>query len=265
MFEGCEKKRGGKEKILRRLRGTPAAPARVFILSSVFFVFSAFSDDPAALLRRADRVKDAWPEVVITLRVTTMKPGAPPATGTFTVQAKGRNSRVTFQDPADAGKSVVSKGDDSWLILPKTHNPIRIPRSQRLAGGFSAADMSKTRFADDYDAFLERSDVLDGRDCSVLRLMARKGRNPTYPVARVWIDAKEGLYRKAVFLVASGKTAKETTFDEYRVVRGTLSLSKMTIVDELRPGKTVVEYLDYEKASLPDSIFEPAAAPPSSR
>jgi hypothetical protein len=35
----------------------------------------------------------------------------------------------------------------------------------------------------------------------------------------------------------------------------------MTIVDELRPGKTVVEYLDYEKASLPDGTFEPKAGP----
>jgi hypothetical protein len=206
-------------------------------------------------------VKDAWPEVVITLRVTTTKPGAPPYVGTFKVEAKGRDSRVTFLDPADAGKAVVSKGEDSWLILPGTRNPIRIPKSQRLMGGFSASEMSKTRFSEDYDAAFERADVLDGRECSVLRLTARKGRAPTYPVARVWIDGKEGLYRKAVFLVASGRTAKETTFDAYRVVRGTLSLSKMTIVDDLRPGTTIVEYLDYEKASLPDSLFEPRAVP----
>ncbi len=230
-------------------------PALLTLSSILCFPLSA-QPDPAALLRRADRVRDAWPEVVITIRVTTTKPGAPAAAGTFKVEAKGPNSRVVFQDPADAGKSVVSRGDDSWLILPGTRNPIRIPKRQRLAGGFSAAEMSKTRFAEDYDAVFERADVLDGRDCSVLRLMARKGRSPAYPVARVWIDGKEGLYRKAVFLVASGKTAKETTFDEYRVVRGSLALWKMTIVDELRPGKTVVEYLDYEKASLPDATFE---------
>lgn len=234
----------------------------LLLLSSILF-FPLSADDPAALLRRADRAKDAWPEVVITLRVTTTKPGAPPVTGTFRVEAKGRDSRVTFLDPVDAGKSVVSKGKDSWLVLPNTRNPIRIPKSQRLAGGFSAADMSKTRYAEDYDAVLERADALDGRDCSVLRLVAKKGRSPTYPVARVWIDEKDGLYRKAVFLVASGKTAKETTYDAYRVVRGTLSLSRMTIVDALRPGTTVVEYLDYEKASLPDALFEPAARPPA--
>ncbi len=262
MFEGREGRgRGEEEKILRRVRGAVGVPGlSLFLLSSILF-FPLSADDPAALLRRADRVRDAWPEAVISLRVTTTKPGAPPSVGTFKVEAKGRNSRVTFQNPADAGKAVVSRGDDSWLLLPKTKNPIRIPRSQRLAGGFSAADMSKTRFAEDYDAVLERTDVLDGRECSVLRLAAKKGRAPTYPVARVWVDGKEGLYRKALFLVSSGKTAKETTFDEYRVVRGNLSLGKMTIVDELRPGTTVVEYLDYEKASLPDEIFEAKPAP----
>jgi outer membrane lipoprotein-sorting protein len=271
----------GEEKMLGRVNGAVGAPARRggraiatarrsplhllrkslfgLIVLGVFLSVSA-ADDPAALLRRADRVKDAWTEAVITLRVTTTKPDAPPSTGTFRVQAKGRDSRVTFLRPEDAGKFVVSRGDDSWLILPNTRNPIRIPKSQRLAGGFSAADMSKTRFAEDYDAVLERTEAFEGLECSVLRLIARKGKTPTYPVARVWIDGKEGLYRKAVFLVSSGKTAKETTFDEYRVVKGALSLSKMTIVDELRPGTTVVEYLDYEKASLPDALFEPVAA-----
>jgi hypothetical protein len=257
----CEEKR---EKILRMVRRR-TSPSVLLLLSSILFS-SLLAEDPTALLRRADRIKDAWPEVAIALRVTVTKPGAAPATGEFLVEAKGFDrSRLTFQSPGDTGKYVVTKGVDSWLILPGTKNPIRIPKSQRLQGGFSAAEMSKTRFADDYDAVLERTETLDGRPCSVLRLTERKGRSPAYPVARVWIDDREGLYRKAVFLVASGKTAKETTFDDYRVVKGNLSLAKMTIVDELKPGKTVVEYLDYEKRTFPDSIFEPRAAAEPSR
>ncbi|HMA29761.1 MAG TPA: outer membrane lipoprotein-sorting protein [Thermoanaerobaculia bacterium] len=218
--------------------------------------------DPAALLRRAERIKDAWPEVVITLRVTTTKPGAAPSGGMFAVEAKGHDkSRIRFLNPSDAGKSVVQVGNEVWLVLPNTWNPIRVPKSHRLQGGFSAADMARTRFAEDYDAVLERTDVLNGMTCAVLRLAAKGGKNPSYPVVRVWIDEKEGLYRKAVFLVSSGKTARETAFDEYRPYHGILSLAKMTIVDTLRPGTTVVEYLDYEKKALPDSIFEPKAAP----
>ena len=237
-------------------------------LSRILFLPLAFASvsrvqDPRVLLARAERVKDAWPEVVLTLRVTTTKPGAAPAGGTFSVEAKGRDkSRIRFLNPSDAGKSVVQVGDEVWLVLPNTRNPIRVPKSHRLKGGFSAADMSRTRFAEDYDAVLERTDVLDGRSCAVLRLTAKAGKNPSYPVVRLWIDEKEGLYRRAVFLVSSGKTARETTFDEYRPYHGVLSLAKMTIVDTLRPGTTVVEYLDYEKKSLPDSIFEVRAAPP---
>jgi negative regulator of sigma E activity len=248
-------------KILRRGRGLPF----VFLSSIIFIIlsFSAVAEDPAALLRRADRVKQAWPEVVLSLRVTTTKPGAPPFTGMFAVEAKGRDkSRIRFLNASDAGKSVVQVGDDVWLLLPNTRNPIRVPKSHRLEGGFSAADMSRTRFAEDFDAIVERTDILNGRNCVVLRLTAKPGKSPSYPIVRVWIDEPEGLYRKAVFLVSSGKTARETTFDEFRSFHGVLSLAKMTIVDMLRPGTTVVEYLDYEKKSLPDSIFEVRLAPP---
>ena len=254
-----------KERVHRKIPRRGGGPS--LFLSSIIFIALvctsvALAQDPAALLRRADRVKEAWPEVVLSLRVTTTKPGAPPFTGAFAVEAKGRDrSRIRFLNASDAGKSVVQVGDDVWLLLPNTKNPIRVPKSHRLEGGFSAADMSRTRFAEDYDAVVERTDALNGKSCVVLRLAAKAGKHPSYPVVRVWIDEKEVLYRRAVFLVASGKTARETTFEEYRPYHGVLSLAKMTIVDTLRPGITVVEYLDYEKKSLPESTFEPKAAP----
>ena len=260
MFRKKNKERVHR-KILRRGGGPP------LFLSSIIFIAlvctsAALAQDPRALLARAERVKEAWPEVVLSLRVTTTKPGVPPFTGAFTVEAKGRDrSRIRFLNPSDAGKSVVQVGDDVWLLLPNTKNPIRVPKSHRLEGGFSAADMSRTRFAEDYDAVVERTDVLNERSCVVLRLAAKPGKRPSYPVVRVWIDEKEGLYRKAVFLVASGKTAREATFEEYRPYHGILSLAKMTIVDTLRPGVTEVEYLDYGKRAIPDSSFEVKPAP----
>lgn len=266
-------RRRERQRFLRRGNSRPGTPGTLlsflhFLSRSLFFLFiflseAATAQDPAALLRRAERVKQAWPEVILSLRVTTTKPGAPPFIGTFAVEAKGRDkSRIRFLNPSDAGKSVVQVGDDVWLLLPNTRNPIRVPKSHRLEGGFSAADMSRTNFAEDFDTVVERKDVLDGRSCVVLRLTAKAGKSPSYPVVRVWIDESEGLYRKAVFLVSSGKTARETTFDTYRPYHGVLSLAKMTIVDTLRPGTTVVEYLDYEKKSLPDSTFEVRSAPP---
>lgn len=236
------------------------------VLAFVLFVPAAFStpapEDVTAKLRKADQVRGAWNEALLKLRVTTSKPGAPPSSKLIEVWVKGNDrARIVFADPKDAGKLVVSKGDESWLVLPGTKNPIRIPRRHRVTGGFAAADVSKIRFAEEYDGVVEREDVLDGRPCEVLRLAAKAGRKPSFPVVRLWIDRKEGLYRKVVFLVASGKTAKETTFDAYRTYRGILSVERMTIVDALKPGTTVVEYLDYEKRPVSDDLFVTTPAP----
>jgi hypothetical protein len=157
-------------------------------------------------------------------------------------------------------KLVVMSGRETWLLLPTAKNPIRVPASQRLRGGLSAAEVAEAGFSEDYDVFFEREDELAGLKCAVLRLMARKGVSVSYPVVRVWIDEKEGLYRKAVFLLASGRTAKEATFDAYGTERGALVLRRMTIVDTLRPGTTVVEYLDWRKRPVPDRWLDPATA-----
>jgi outer membrane lipoprotein-sorting protein len=205
-------------------------------------------------------VRTTWSEAVLELKVTVERSGAPPSTGSFEVAVKGDRSRVAFQAPEDKGKLFVSDGKDAWLVLPTAKNPIKVPRSHRLTGGFAAADVARTHFADDYDAVLERTEVLGGRECDVIRLAAKRGADPSYPVVRVWVDPKEGLYRKAVFLLASGRTAREVTFDAYKAYHGVLSLERMTILDTLRPGKTVVEYVDYVKKSLPDAAFDPKTA-----
>jgi hypothetical protein len=122
------------------------------------------------------------------------------------------------------------------------------------------ADVARTRFVDDYDAVVERSDSFGGRLCDVLRLTEKKGRDPAFPVLRVWIDREEGRTRKVVFLLPSGKTAREATFDAWGMLRGVPTVTRMTIVDSLRQGTTLVEYLDAQKERLPDELFDPVAA-----
>lgn len=219
------------------------------------------SGDAAALLSRAERVRDAFPEGVLTIRVTSWAPGQPAKSGTLEVAVRGREkSRLKFLGSEDEGKYVVSVGNESWLLLPTSKNPIRVPASHRIRGGLAVADVARTSFASDYDAVVEREDDLDGRRCAVLRLVAKKGAPVAYPVIRVWVDEKEGLYRRAVFLVASGRTAKEASFDAYETRNGTLVLSRMTVTDALRPGTTIVEYLDYARRPVPDAWFDPKSA-----
>jgi hypothetical protein len=215
------------------------------------------------LLRKAEGIREALDEGVLTIRVTLTgadAPGPNPASSRFEVAVKGRCSRVKFLGAGDEGKFVVSSENEAWLLLPTARNPIRIPASYRLRGGLSVAEISQIRFADDYDAVLEREDDFGGRRCAVFRLTARSGAKVPYPIVRLWVDEKDALYRKAVFLLASGRTAKEVTFDAYRSFRGILVPGRMTINDALRPGTTVVEFLDAERRPVPDAWLDPRTA-----
>jgi len=218
--------------------------------------------DPRALLRKAERGRAGFGEGVLTIRVTLSGDATKqaPAPARFEVAVKGRKSRVKFLEPGEEGKYLVSSGGEAWLLLPTARNPIRIPSSQRVRGGLSVSEISQLSFAEDYDAVFEREDDLDGRKCAVLRLMVKKGVPASYPVVRVWVDEKERLYRKAIFLLASGRTAKEATFDAWRTAKWGPVVERMTIRDALRPGTTVVEYLDYAPRPVPESWFDPKTA-----
>ena len=216
--------------------------------------------DAAAILVRADAPRAALSEARMRLRVSTSRPGAEAFTGEFEVFVKGAEKiRIEFLAPGDRGKLLIVNGKDAWLVMPGTKNPIKVPRSHRVTGGFAVADVARTRFVDDYDAVVERGETFAGRACDVLRLTGKKGRDPAFPVLRVWIDRAEGRTRKVVFLLPSGRTAREATFDTWGWLRGVATVTQMTIVDALRPGTTVVEYLDAEKASLDDALFQVVA------
>ena len=249
-----------------RRRGAGRAGATPLL--ALLVLFALFASAPAALgnageaeaiLARADTPRTALSEARMKLRVTTSRAGASPFAGEFAVLVKGPGKiRIEFLAPADKGKLLLVNGKDAWLVLPGTKNPIKVPRSHRVTGGFAVADVARTRFVDDYDAVVERTDTFGGRLCDVLRLTAKKGRDPAFPVLRVWVDRPEGRMRKVVFLLPSGKTAREATFDEWGALGGGPTVTRMTIVDALRPGTTVVEYLDAEKAVLDDALFTPS-------
>ncbi len=247
----------------RRLAGAfPGFAPLLALIASLALALPARPDagEAAAILARADAPRTALTEARMKLRVTTSRAGASAFAGEFAVLVKGpERIRIEFLAPADRGKLLIVNGKDAWLVLPGTKNPIKVPRSHRVTGGFAVADVARTRFVDDYDAVVERSETFGGRLCDVLRLTGKKGRDPAFPVLRVWIDREESRTRKVVFLLPSGKTAREATFDEWGTLRGVPTVTRMTIVDTLRPGTTVVDYLDAEKAILADALFAPPA------
>ena len=94
--------------------------------------------------------------------MTTTRTGAAAFAGEFAVLVKGPEKiRIEFLAPGDQGKLLIVNGRDAWLVLPGTKNPIKVPRSHRVTGGFAVADVARTRFVDDYDATVEHLGRVD--------------------------------------------------------------------------------------------------------
>jgi Outer membrane lipoprotein-sorting protein len=93
--------------------------------------------------------------------------------------------------------------------------------------------------------------------CRVLDITATT-RTAPYASGILWIDG-DGLLRKAVYALASGKLAKEITY-RYRDNLGQLEPSGMTLVDLLMPSgnaKTVLEIVSRRLAQHPAAMFDP--------
>ena len=74
----------------------------------------------------------------------------------------------------------------------------------------------------------------------------------------MWIDG-DGLLRKAIYALASGKPAKEITY-RYRDNLGQLEPSGMTLVDLLLPGsnaKTMLDIVSRRPTQHPPATFDP--------
>jgi hypothetical protein len=91
----------------------------------------------------------------------------------------------------------------------------------------------------------------------VLDLTARSPK-AEYPKVTLWYDPAAKLPAKVVFILPSGREAKEVVFSKFATARGKTIVSEMEIRDLLAGDRSTVtrlEYLDYRPAKLDDRIF----------
>lgn len=175
----------------------------------------------------------------------------------FKVMVSGRDKAlVKFVSGRDKGNYLLMVGDDMWIYIPNTRNPIRITPIQRLMGEASNGDVARTNYSRDYDASILGEENLDGAACWKLELKA-KAKGATYNRIVFWVERQTYLPRCADFYLTSGKFYKTALFEKFENMEFTgRFLTRTVLIDRLRPGrKTVMEYFEVKPAGLPDKYF----------
>lgn len=217
--------------------------------------------DPAALLRSADAPRQAFLHSSLRLRATIEPPDGPARTGEFDLHI-GRDDQqlVVFRDPQRKDRKFLILADRAWLIVPGAKNPVAVTPNQRMLGAIAYTDIARVRLASDYTGSLRAGTEPCGEPAQPCRVMDITATTRTAPYASgvLWIDG-DGLLRRAVYALASGKPAKAIDY-RYRDHLGQTELSGMTLVDLLMPdgsASTVLEIVSRRPATHPAALFDP--------
>ncbi|MFW7380023.1 MAG: outer membrane lipoprotein-sorting protein [Oligoflexus sp.] len=220
----------------------------------MIFSFSLFASedkiDAEEILRRADAIR--CPEDDFVMRVVIQNSGSDQLTE-LEVFTKGQSKTLikTLQPARDRGRNMLMLDEAMWAYVPNLKRAVRISLSQKLTGEAANGDISRMRWAGDYEASI--TDETD--EHWVLDLKARK-KGLTYEKIKAYVAKKNFRPLKAEYLSLSGLPLKYASFQDYRELAGAVRPGEIVIEDAKRKDqKSVIKIQSIEKKPLSDAIF----------
>jgi outer membrane lipoprotein-sorting protein len=164
--------------------------------------------------------------------------------------------------PREAGTKMLKLDDKLWTYSPQTDRVIQISghmlRQSVMGSDMSYNDMMEDRpLSELYDAILEGSIIIDGRDHWIMLLKA-KAKGLSYPQRRAWIDKEYLLPIKEELYAKSGKLLKTATMDGIKKIQGRWFPSRFLFKDELKRNSKGTEWqiVDIQfDVDIPDRRF----------
>jgi len=176
----------------------------------------------------------------------------------------GANQAFTeyLSPPREAGTKMLKLGDKLWTYSPQTDRVIQISghmlRQSVMGSDMSYNDMMEDRPMEElYEATLEESVMIDGRDHWIMVLEARV-KGLSYPKRRAWIDKEYLLPTKEELYAKSGKLLKTSTMEGIKRIQGRWFPSRFVFKDELKRNSKGTEWVIDDirfDVDIPDSRF----------
>jgi len=195
----------------------------VFIFPLTLSAQSAAQPSAAELLRRADNN-----EIYTTIEYEgdiIIEHGGRRFVKTMKAWGRGNtHSFIEFINPEDRGTKYLKRDGRLFVYSPDTEEVVLIS-GHMLKESMMGSDMSyedtinNETLSSRYDPALSGSDVVNGRDCWVLELTAKK-RTESYPKRKLWIDKEHNDVARYELFALSGVKLKEYSLKKVEVIGG---------------------------------------------
>lgn len=182
--------------------------------------------------------------------------------------ASGRDSALVeyLSPPREQGKKMLRLGDKIWNYTPEPNDRIiaisgHLLRQSVMGSDLSYEDITENHSLDElYDAEITGEEEIDGRQCWVLQLTAKKS-DVTYHSRKIWVDEKRWLPLKEERYAKSGRLLKTTTITEVFEVSGRWYPKRMIFKDMLQRGEGteyIIDSIDFD-VDIPEYMLSKAA------
>ncbi|MGE5577827.1 MAG: outer membrane lipoprotein-sorting protein [Syntrophothermus sp.] len=171
---------------------------------------------------------------------------------------------IRYLSPAaDKGIGFLSLGsvDQMWMYLPRVEKLVRIAGSMvkqsMMNSDFSYEDlMDRENFAEYYSAQVVGNENVDGQNCYVLELKAKKG-SAHYRQVKLWVRQDNFIPAKEEFYSGSGKLIKVSYQTDLAVMDGRTVPTKIIFKDlEQKGHQTVLTIKNIRfSAEVPERTF----------
>jgi len=231
----------------------------VFIFAALVANLGAQQRSAVEILKGIDDIRAPGPNFAFDLTVVATPKGKNPTTQKFSVAVKDlTKSLVRFTDPPEnRGRVLLMVGQNLWIQIPSTNQPVRISPQQRLLGQVSNGDVARVVYSFDYEPTLKDAAAsVEGAACNELELTA-KTQDATYARILLWADAANNRPLKAEFYSSDARLLKTAVYKNYAHVIGKARPMRIEIADAIHLGDfTTLDETNLRIANQPTSDFE---------
>lgn len=167
--------------------------------------------------------------------------------------------------PREQGTKMLKLEDRLWIYTPSTDRIIQISghllRQSVMGSDLSYEDlMENPHLSETYTAQVSATEVLDGRSCWVLQLLAKQA-DVAYHTRTLWVDRERYVPLKQALYAKSGKLLKNTDLKDFKQIGQRWFPLRMIYKDVLKTGEGtefVIESIQFD-VLIPAQLFSKAA------
>ncbi|TKB08210.1 outer membrane lipoprotein-sorting protein [Desulforhopalus sp. IMCC35007] len=239
----------------------------IFILALLLFPVPLHAQFPdgAAVLEKVDQNLNSTTQVIRSKMIIHSR------RDTRTVESKSwtegdKRAYTEYLAPArEKGTKMLKIQDQLWMYSPSTDRIIQISghmlRQSVMGSDLSYEDMMEDqRLAGLYGAEIIGTEIIDGRTCWILHLVAKKD-DVAYHSRTMWVDQERYVPMKEELYAKSGKLLKKTELSDFRQINDRWYPMHMRFKDVLKTGdgtEFVVDSIEFNTA-VPEHLFSKAA------